>query len=338
LSTAVLKYRNSIPPGVTKPKYLSLLRRLYGDDFPRYLREFLSDAAAPQPPIPDHVEGIFDLFQPQIAHFGVRFQFSTVLPLTRPIVALVTKQPRDYVIVPEPAGTRCLFAVVEGHVRVITESHEVTGLDVRFPFEFALLEGYVDHGRPIVSDIRVFEREDVSHLPFVSRAALLKGLAPTVTVRPFYRVREAKRLIMNQFLGFATKGIALAEVNSELSPRVPGCFLWRFDEVRPIVSLFVTFAKRGVIGQVIAPTALLAIVTLDELGDGSLSLNGEAAEVRIVASPRKQASGLMIGQFVGMAAKADVWTHDRFVKTFPDFRPSLTRDELLDAAAGWALL
>jgi hypothetical protein len=58
--------------------------------------------------------------------------------------------------------------VVDG--TAVTESREVGALDRSLTLSLLLLDGHLGGGEPVVCDVRIFEREDVSHLPFVWRA------------------------------------------------------------------------------------------------------------------------------------------------------------------------
>jgi hypothetical protein len=319
---------------MAKTKYVTLLTRLYEDDFPAFLPQTLprnSEPAAPATTSVVHPSALFDVFRPYLAHFSSTLPFSKMTPLTRRMVDIAIHSPNNYVIFPEPAGVRCLLAVIDGRVSAISEDFEATQFEQSLPLTFSLLESYVDGGSVVICDVRVFEREDVSHLPFVVRASILGRISTSeaVRVRPFFRLRDARQLILSGFAKFPLRGFAIVEVNAELDARAPVCFLWGFQEPRPIVLLFVSFESRSVVGQVVAPTALVSMVTLEDLSESAFAMDGKAAEIRVVAPPRDQRIGLVRAQLIAPASSKDVWTHDQFMQAFPDFAPAMTTDELI---------
>jgi hypothetical protein len=82
----------------------------------------------------------------------------------------------------------------------------------------------------VVCNVRLYEREDASHLPFILRMALLDealaGSAPeNVHMRLHFRLKETRKLIQKKVSNFPICGLAMAAINSKLTSLVPAGFL-----------------------------------------------------------------------------------------------------------------
>jgi hypothetical protein len=180
----------------------------------------------------------------------------------------------------------------------------------------------------------LYEREDVSHLPFVLRMALLDealaGSAPeNVRIRPHFKLKEARRLIQRQFSRFPIRGLTITEINSELTTLVPADFLWEYEASQaPVVLIHVSFAAQVVLGEVIGPTGLMNMVVVDEFSPQMFALNGKLADIHVVEPPTEDMP-LMRAKFLKVSEKDRPWTREMFMQTFPDQHPLMSQEELI---------
>jgi hypothetical protein len=339
LSAAFTRFQSAAPPGITKQKFRSALSRLYFDEFsvvrpPSPRADFVPKAERTER-IASAARVVFEKVRPLIAHFGPSLTFSTIGQLTRRVVSLALKTPHEYVVLPEPKGLRCLLFVERCKVQRISESNDVASVRVELPFEFSLLEGYICmNDTIIVCDVRLYEREDVSHLPFVLRMALLdealaKSAPKNVHMRPHFRLKETRKLIQKKVSNFPIRGLAITAINSELTSLVPAYFLWEYEPSQaPVVLIHVSFAGRVVLGEVIGPTGLMSMVVIDGFSPQMFALNGKLADIHVVEPPREDIP-LMRAKFLKVSEKDRPWTREMFMQTFPDQHPLISQEELI---------
>jgi hypothetical protein len=255
--------------------------------------------------------------------------------MTRDLVSQVLAHPKDYVIMPEPAGVRCIVFIVNGMVRLFMITGEIVGLP-RFEIQlaFTLLEGYrMDDRSLVLTDIRIFEKEDVGHLPFGLRMNLLmKSLLPRapsgLRIRPFFRMKHAAAILQKKTFQFPICGFAITALNDPFEYIRPATFVCEFSCANPVVVIFVDFEAHTVTGHILGPTALIPVATIEDIRGSLYAVNGKLAEIEITGSAENEHAGFMKARFVRPALVPQPWTKEQLELAFPDLQPAVTVGQL----------
>jgi hypothetical protein len=185
----------------------------------------------------------------------------------------------------------------------------------------------------VVTDVRIFEKEDVGHLPFGLRMNLLmKSLLPRsppqLRIRPFFQIRHAQALLKKKGFQFPVSGFAIRAVNATFDYGDPTAFVWAFSPPNPIVVVFVDFEANSVTGTILGTTALVAVAAIEGVRGSPYLINGKLAEIEIIGGPENGQTKLMKAKFVRPVAAPQPWSTEQLERVYPELRPTMTLGEL----------
>ena len=339
------------PSGITKQKYSASLLEMYGANWPPPKRAELKPSRrfpAVEKALTVHkVDPRLESLDVQVVGKELiqRLESLMVFPrlgamkrITRKFLGSIRDKKDNYVLLPEPAGKRCMCVFDQKKLKMLFVDERIGfEFDREFPLSATVIDAYLlDDGTLVVSDMRVFEEKNLRMERYRVRQNLIKKHVVAIDpelfkVRPTYPVHEARWVCERGFSQWPLRGFSLMNVD-EPESLLPVSYLWEFEDSNPlIVYVKIVFSGSRAVGQVARWPALVPVIDLGPITEVLYGLDGQAVVATVIGRTILIESHVLLkAQFVRPARITEhVWTFGEFSDVFGDDQPLLTQNEML---------
>ena len=355
-------FAQSCPPGITKPKYLRFLNRIYdvhlGDDTPqrpldtprgeigsapvklRDPREILSEIE------PAKAVSLLNEVREMCDCVCERIPLCEYFPLNAQAIQQILSETESlYCLAIEPVGSRALLYVKDGEYNMFLESGVSYLAKVTSKLHItAILEGVlVFHSKPtfVLCDIWMLNSENVRSKPFDIRMALIEDYVfqpwiPTdadtlsLELRHFYEMKNYSRVIgafrenCVAFKRYSPSGFSLIDL------KIPNgrAYLWQATPWEyPRVRVDVDYVNMVLFGYATTNSTSIVIAFLGEATNEGMQFAGKVVEIKVVEKDPSH-DDILNGEILHLAKNQVPWSFADFAKWYPDQKPVFKVDEM----------
>jgi hypothetical protein len=346
-SAALASVCASLPPGITKSKYIDELGRLYG--------VALSPVPLERPPSPPpEAEEAWDV--PAEIKVVCRCPCQRI-PLTdyAPFASAAAGRVADglFCLALEAAGDRAIGVVTKSEYKLYFERRRMRTDVVSSSFAgSAVVEGVLCPNQVfVISDIVALNGEVVGGRPFGERMAMIerelfqswlpgKSDSLRLEMRPFYPMNRYKKVMCLftrkciRFTRFQPRGVAMWPIEGDDR----SAFIWEeVDSGHPKVIAHINLANLMLYGHAMTKSTNVAVAHLGPVTPENARLNGVVVEIQ-VREKDPAVADLLNATVKRPAFGEKPWSVTDFLKWYPDQGPHLPPEALEGELARLALL